>query len=59
MMEKLHIFPEDKIPDEIRGNISHQIPVQRPVPKSLLAYTDEQIDNFPKIVDYPKDFVVK
>lgn len=59
MMQKLHIFPEDKIPDEIRENITHEIPVHRPVPKTLLTYTDEEINKFPKIVDFPKDFVVK
>lgn len=59
MMAKLHIFPEEEIPEEIKGNITHQIPVLRPVPRSLLTYTDEEIQNFPKIWDYPKDHVVR
>lgn len=58
-MMNLHIFPEEEIPEEIRGNISHQIPTQRPVPRSLRSYTEQEIANFPKIIDYPHDYIVK
>ncbi|XP_046662626.1 39S ribosomal protein L13, mitochondrial-like [Homalodisca vitripennis] len=59
LMMRLHIFPEEDIPEEVKANISHQIPVLRPVPRSLLTYTDEEIANFPKVVDYPEGYVVK
>ncbi|XP_054278370.1 39S ribosomal protein L13, mitochondrial [Macrosteles quadrilineatus] len=58
ILKRLHIFPESEIPEDIKQNISNQIPVQRPVPRSLLSYSDEEIAKFPKIVDYPKDYVV-
>lgn len=58
-MMKLHIFPEEELPAEVRANISHQIPTQRLVPRSLLTYSDEEIANFPKVIDYPEDYVEK
>lgn len=58
-MQRLHLFPDENIPEEILKNISHQIKQARPVPKRIDEYDQETIDNFPKIMDYPKKYVVE
>lgn len=58
-MERLHIFPDAVIPGDIKANISGQIRPLRPIPKRLSEYTKEEIDSFPKMYDYPKDYVLK
>jgi hypothetical protein len=58
-MERLHIFPGSEIPEEIKGNISGQIRPVMPVPKRLTGYSKEEIDNFPKVFDYPNDYILR
>lgn len=58
-MERLHIFPDSEIPEEIRPNISGQIRPLRPVPKRLTEYTEEEINTYPKVFDYPNDYVLR
>lgn len=59
MMQFLHLIPDSNIPDEILANISNQLRQARPVPKRIDEYDEETIKNFPKIMDYPADYVVK
>ncbi|KAK4308859.1 hypothetical protein Pmani_019473 [Petrolisthes manimaculis] len=58
-MEKLHIFPDDKIPDSILENVSAQLRQMRPIPKRLDHYTREEVEKFPKVFDWPKDYIIK
>lgn len=55
-MERLHLFPDDKIPKDIAENICSQIRQLRPVPKRLKEYTQEELDNFPKLFEWPEDY---
>lgn len=55
----LHLFPDSNIPPDILANISNQLKQARPVPKGINEYDEETIKNFPKIMDYPKNYVVK
>ena len=57
-MERLHIFPGYEIPDDIKANITGQIRPQRSAPKRLQEYTQEEIEAFPKLFDYPKDHIL-
>ena len=56
-LARLHIFKNGNIPEKIRGNNSDQIRPLRPVPKRLDHYTKEEVESFPKLFDYPKDYV--
>ncbi|KAK3908683.1 39S ribosomal protein L13, mitochondrial [Frankliniella fusca] len=56
-MERLHIFPDDKIPPEIAANITNQIRQLRPVPKKLEEIPEEVAKQCPQLFDFPKDFV--
>ncbi|KAK3592128.1 hypothetical protein CHS0354_019410 [Potamilus streckersoni] len=58
-MRRLHIFPEEQVPTEILTNISDQIQQVQPVPKRLDEYTQEEIESFPKLFDWPEDFVLQ
>lgn len=58
-MKHLHLFPDDKVPDEILENISNQIRPLRLVPRSLDTYTKEEIESFPQVFDFPEDHIVR
>lgn len=58
-MERLHIFPDDKVPEEILQNVSHQIRQLRPVPTRLDHIPKEEVENFPQIMKYPENFMMK
>lgn len=48
---RLVLLKDDNIPDEIREKITAQIRQTRPVPRKLDEISQEELDNFPKIVD--------
>ncbi|ENN78247.1 39S ribosomal protein L13, mitochondrial [Dendroctonus ponderosae] len=58
-MQRLHIFPDANVPNELLGNVSNQIRQIRPVPKRLDHYSEEEVQTAPKVIDYPKDYVVR
>ncbi|NXG06555.1 RM13 protein, partial [Sakesphorus luctuosus] len=49
MMQRLHLFPDDVIPEDIQKNLLEEIPQPRAVPKRLDEYTPEEIAAFPKV----------
>lgn len=57
-MARLHLFPDDQVPDEVARNISGQLRQLRPVPKKLSEFSDEERARFPKLFDYPEDYVL-
>ncbi|XP_067002717.2 large ribosomal subunit protein uL13m [Anabrus simplex] len=57
-MERLHIFPDDEIPEDILQNITSQIRQLRVVPRRLDSYSEKEREEFPKIMDFPKDYVL-
>ena len=58
IMARLHVYADgiDSIPDEIANSISSQIEPPKTVPKGLQEYSQEEIDKFPKLWDYPDDY---
>lgn len=57
-MNKLHLYPDDKVPAEIMENILDQIQGVNPIFKSIEDYSPEERSKFPKITDYPDDYVI-
>ncbi|XP_033011996.1 39S ribosomal protein L13, mitochondrial, partial [Lacerta agilis] len=49
MMQRLHIFADDVIPEEIRKNLVEVLPQPRKVPKRFDEYTQEEIGAFPRL----------
>ncbi|KAK8729800.1 hypothetical protein OTU49_008330 [Cherax quadricarinatus] len=58
-MARLHIFPDDKIPDKILENVSAQLRQLRLVPRRLDHYPQEVVHNFPKLFDWPEEHVIR
>lgn len=58
-MQRLHLFPDENVPSNLMGNVSNQIPQIRPMPKRLDHYSEQEVKEFPKIIDYPEDYVLK
>ncbi|XP_050305802.1 39S ribosomal protein L13, mitochondrial [Anthonomus grandis grandis] len=58
-MERLHIFPDANVPNNLLVNVTNQIRQLRQKPKRLDHYTEEEVKTCPKIIDYPNDYIVK
>lgn len=58
-MQRLHLFEDANVPSEIMENITNQLKQVRVVPKRLDHMDEEFVKNFPKIMEYPKDYVLK
>lgn len=58
-MERLHIYPDSNVPADIMKNVSNQIRQLRPVPKRLDHYDSKEVEEFPKIMEYPKDYILR
>lgn len=58
VMERLHIYPNSDVPEEVMENITNQIRPLRTVPKTLDYYSNEEIEKYPKIIDYPQDYIL-
>ncbi|GAB6029945.1 54S ribosomal protein L13 [Chamberlinius hualienensis] len=57
-MPRLHLYPDDKVPKEVLENLCGQIRPLRPVPKRLTEFSKKEIDEYPKLFDWPKDYVI-
>lgn len=55
----LHLIPDSNIPPEMLKNISNQLKQARPVPTRIDEIDEETIKNYPKIMDFPKEYVIK
>ncbi|KAL6438941.1 hypothetical protein ACFW04_003765 [Cataglyphis niger] len=58
-MQRLHIFPDNKIPKDILKNISNQLKQLRPVPVRLDRIPQEEINNIPQLLKYPNNYILK
>ncbi|KAH0535616.1 hypothetical protein KQX54_017694 [Cotesia glomerata] len=58
-MERLHIFPDENVPEDIMKNVSNQIRQLRPVPTHLDLIHEEVKKEFPRIMSYPSNYVLK
>jgi len=58
-MQRLHIFPDEKIPEDMLKNISNQIKQLRTVPVQLNHIPRTEVDNFPQLLRYPKNYILK
>lgn len=59
LMARLHIYPDDEVPEELMQNVSAQIRQIRPVPKRIDEFTQEEVENFPKVWEYPEEYIIK
>ncbi|KAI0212630.1 39S ribosomal protein L13, mitochondrial [Lamellibrachia satsuma] len=57
IMARLHLYRDENVPEDILKNITGQIRQQREVPKRLDEYTQEERDAFPRLFEWPEDYV--
>lgn len=57
-MQRLLIYPDEKIPVEILENVTNQIRGSRKAPRTLISYGDES-ETFPRIAKFPEDYVLR
>lgn len=58
-MQRLHLYKNEEVPNEILENVTNQIRQSREVPQRLDTIDQSVIDNFPKVMNYPEDYVAK
>lgn len=58
-MQRLHLFEDSNVPQELLENVTNEIRQLRPVPQRLDHISEEVRKNFPKIMRHPEDFVPK
>jgi len=59
LMARLHLYPEEEVPENILDNVSGQIRQVMAVPKRLEDFTQEEIDSFPRMFELPDDYDVE
>jgi len=57
-MARLHCYPDAEVPPDILTNVNAQMKQLRPVPKRLTEYSKEDVAEFPKVFDWPRDYVL-
>lgn len=56
-MQRLHLYDKADVPSHLMKNVTNQISQCRPIPKNLDAYSEREIEEFPKLLDYPEDYL--
>ncbi|KAK9960671.1 hypothetical protein ABG768_008516 [Culter alburnus] len=59
MMQRLHLFPDDVLPEDILKNLTEELPQPREIPRKLSEYTQEERDTFPMLWTPPEDYKMK
>jgi len=57
-MAKLHLYPDENVPEDILRNISGEIQQVMPVPIRLDEYSQEERNKFPRLFDWPEDYII-
>lgn len=58
-MQRLHLFADDQVPEDLLQNVTNQIRTPRSVPQRLDHIDKETLESFPSIMDYPKDYILR
>lgn len=58
-MQRLHLYADTTVPEDIMKNVSSQIRQLRPVPERLDHISEEVRKAFPKIMRHPDNFLPK
>lgn len=58
-MQRLHVFADAEVPADLLSNVTSQLRQSRLVPRRLDHIAAEEVAAFPKIMDFPKDYVLR
>uniref|UniRef100_A0A914E8C8 Mitochondrial ribosomal protein L13 n=1 Tax=Acrobeloides nanus TaxID=290746 RepID=A0A914E8C8_9BILA len=57
-IERLHLFPDEDMPEFVKKNIGNQLKQIIPVARKSTEYTEEERAKFPRIVKFPEDHIL-
>lgn len=58
-MQRLHIFPDENVPEDMLKNVSNQIKQLKPVPARLHEISPEEKEKIPRLIKYPDDYQLR
>lgn len=58
-MQRLFVYHNDKVPEDVMQNVSNQIRQIRLVPTRLDHIPEEEVNKYPKVMEYPEQYVLK
>lgn len=58
-MKRLHLFADANVTKGVLANVTNQIRQTRTIPQRLDHIDEETIKNFPQVMDYPKNYVLR
>ncbi|XP_010617804.1 39S ribosomal protein L13, mitochondrial [Fukomys damarensis] len=54
-MQRLHLFPDEDVPEDLLRNLVEELPQPRKVPRRLDEYSQEEREAFPRVWSPPED----
>lgn len=58
-MQRLHLFSDANVPKDMLENVTNQIRQTRTIPQRLDHIDEETIKSFPKVMEYPKNYILR
>ncbi|XP_029031848.1 39S ribosomal protein L13, mitochondrial [Osmia bicornis bicornis] len=58
-MQRLHIFPDENVPEDMLKNVTNQIKQLKPVPSRLHEILPEEKETIPQLIKYPVDYQLR
>lgn len=58
-MQRLHLFADGTVPEDVMSNVTNQLKQARIVPTRLDHMDPATVDKYPKVMNWPKDYVLR
>lgn len=58
-MQRLHLFADGTVPEDVMSNVTNQLKQARVVPTRLDHMDPATVDKYPKVMNWPKDYVLR
>lgn len=58
-MQRLHLFPNGTVPEDVMSNVTNQLKQARIVPTRLDHIDPATVEKYPKVMNWPKDYVLR
>ena len=58
-MARLHVYPDEEVPEDIMCNVTGHIRQVKRVPKSMEEHSEQEVEDFPRIWNPPDNYIQK
>lgn len=58
-MQRLHLFSDGTVPEDVMLNVTNQLKQARVVPTRLDHIDPATVEKYPKVMNWPKDYVLR